>query len=477
MLLHLLLIAASAQSVPSPDALARRAQEDLKMERYSAACQKLELAVKASPRNASFWFLLGIARSKLAQEAPAIAAFEKSVAIDPHQAPAYFNLGILYGYRGDTAKAIEVYKQGLRITPDDLPANQNYAFLLLKTKRFREAIESLRKLKKANASNVPARTELIECYWKSGMTTEAERETQEFLNSASVSDTDRLGLAKMLMEDGEPSAAQKVLEHLVASSPSSAEGHGKLGLLLSNEGQFEEAARQLGRAVQLAPDVAEYSMGLAQVLLLWGHSPTALDFLMAVKPRFDQLPEFHYDMALAYFGMHKFDKSIKVLQELDGQHPGLSQVHYLLGNSYFALGDLQDAELQYRKAIEIDPRKAIYYSALALLLRKRGTENADERIRLLQKALALNPSDVQSKLELGLCYEGMKKLGKAQALLERVVSSEPKLLQAHVALARVYYRLGKKEQGDQEGSTIARLEEEQRLEQSRIRESFPSPRR
>jgi cytochrome c-type biogenesis protein CcmH/NrfG len=162
---------------------------------------------------------------------------------------------------------------------------------------------------------------------------------------------------------------------------------------------------------------------------------------------------------------------------LDRQHPGLSQVHYLLGNSYFALGNLQDAELQYRKAIEMNPRKAIYYSALALLLRKRGTENADERLRLLQTALTLNSSDVQSRLELGLCYEGMKKLEEAQALLEGVVSSQPKLLQAHVALARVCYRLGKKEQGDQERATVTRLEDEQRLEQSRIRESSPSPRR
>ncbi len=462
MVVTFIFMAALAQGLPSPEALARQAQSDLKLGEYSAACQKLETAIRASPRNPAFWFLLGVGRSELKELNPAIEAFEKVLSIDPQHAPAYFNLGLLYGYKGQEDKALDMYGRGLKIAPDDLGANQNYAFLLMKTRRYREALRPLLQLKAAKGSDLSVRTTLVECYWKTGMKREAEEETTQFLNSPVATEADKLDLAGILIEDGEMNAAQSVLERLVASAPESAEAHGKLGLLLSKKDQFEDAARQLRRAVQLAPDVAEYSIGLAEVLLLSGQSPAALEFLMAVKPRFERLPEFRYKLALAYYGMHQYDQAIEVLEGLAHQHPELDLPQLFLGNCYYAMGDLKDAEPFYRKAIQLNPKRVSNYPPLAQLLRKQGGARTDEAIRYLQTALGLDPSDMQSKLELAVCYVEKQRLRESQVLLEDVTRAQPELVQAHRVLARVYYRLGKKQEGDREKSIVARLEAEGR---------------
>lgn len=470
----LVCIAALSQGISNPDAVARQAQEDLKQGNYAVACQKLQKAVRASPRNPALWFLLGLGRSQLKELDPAIEAFGKVIDIDPRHAPAYFNLGLLYGYKGQSDQALEMYRRGLKLDPTDLGGNQNYAYLLVRSQRYGEAVVPLRRLKAVNLSDLSVRSSLIECLVKSGRNSEASKETQEFLSVPGATETEKFSLAGILFEAGDLDSAQLILEHLVATSPKSAEAHGKLGLVLSKKDRFEEAARQLRIAVQLEPDSAEYAITFAEVLLLWGQSPTALEFLVARKGHFGTLPEFQYKLALAYYSLHQYPQAISVLEDLGRQHPEYDLVQFFLGNSYMAAGDLDTAEVHYRKGIELNPRRASNYSPLAQLLRKRGGASTDEAINFLQTALKLDPTDVHTKLELGLCYEGKRRLKESQTFLEEVTRARPQLYQAHVALARVYYRLGKKQQGDLERAIVTRIENEKRAEQAKMRQSLPT---
>jgi hypothetical protein len=74
-----------------------------------------------------------------------------------------------------------------------------------------------------------------------------------------------------------------------------------------------------------------------------------------------------------------------------------------------------------------------------------------------------------------LCYEGTRRLPESQALLQQVTRGQPEHYQAHVALARVYYRQGKKPEGDRERAIVTRIEDAKREEQSKVRQSLPSP--
>jgi cytochrome c-type biogenesis protein CcmH/NrfG len=466
-LVPLALLIALTQTGPTVGTLARQAQKDFTSGRYSEARQKLQQALKLTPQNPSLWRNLGLTDSKLDDLVAATAAYEKALALTPDDVSTCFALGVLYMRQEKAAQAAEVYGRGLALSPDDQQANQNYAALLMQQGHYREAAVPLLRLAQLAPADVSVRASLIESYFKSGMKNEGENTLRDLLASSIASSRELLDLASLLAEDHELQEAQAVLEQVVSLSPESAEAHARLGRLLSAANHYQEATRELGRAVQLAPDSAPYSMGLVETLLLWEHYSTALEFLAAVRNRFQQLPEYHYKVGLANCGLYHFPQGIAELEALAREDPTMHRVQSSLGNCYFASGDLTKAEPYYRKAIELAPREASYYSGLARLLRKQSASQVDEAARLLEKSLELDPNDPQAKLELALCYENQGRYSESQGLLESVIGARPNLLPAHVTLARLYYKQKHKEEGDRERGVVARLEAEEQARQER----------
>ena len=455
--------------------LTRQAHEAFTSGKYSEARDKLHAALKMDPRNAALWTYLGLTDAQLTQTDSAIADFEKALSLAPGQPRTFFNLGLLYRQKGDTGKATEMYQRGLALEPDDAGANQNYGLLLMEAGKFREAIEPLEKLETLKGSDLSVRVALIECYLKGGLKSEGERKLRALLGAPNLTTDDEIKLAGVLVEDKQADAAQEVLEQAIRSSPDSAEAHARMGALLLNKNQYEEATQQLGRAVQLAPDSAQYSLLLAEGLILWKHYPVALLFLDAVKERFGNLPDYRYKVGLAYYGMHRYPQAVTEFEALARQQPKLDLVQFFLGNSCTAMGELSKAESYFRKAIELNPKNASYYAALAQLLRRESDDKTDEAVVNLEKALALDPSDASSKQELALCYEKKRNYAQAEQLLQDVVRQQPDLVSAHVALGRIYYRQHKKDEGDREKKIVARLEGQQQTQESQAHKTAPSP--
>ena len=442
----------------SPASLVRQAQEDLKAGRYSQAAQEISRALEAEPGNWSLWYYLGVTRVQLKQTGPAVEAFEKARSLAPQEAPAYFGLGLLYMQKGDIDKALEAYRGGLARDPNDIAANQNYALLLMGRGAFREAVGPLARLKSMNGGDVSTRATLIEAYLKAGMRSEGEEEIGQFVSGHLASRQEEVSLAKLLMADQEGEAAAEILRHATATWPDNAEAHGELGLLLTQREQYETAVKELGTAVQLDPDSAKYSLGLGEALLRWRHDPVALQYLLAIRDKFADLPIYKFQLGLAYFYLTRFSMAIQQFETLARENPKASRVQYFLGGSYQAIGQLKEAEDCYRKAVVLKPDEASYYTALASLLKKQNPADLAEPHRLLEKALALNPSDQEGKLQLASCFELEGKLTDAQTLLEELTRSNPGSHNAHAALARVYFREKKVEEAEQQKSIAAKLE-------------------
>src|SRR5208283_4914468 len=107
--------------------------------------------------------------------------------------------------------------------------------------------------------------------------------------------------ASALVRSGKPRQAEAVLRSACEAHPDSATLRGALGKLLFNEQNYTDAVEELNVAEQLAPDSREYNMLLAAALLGSKRYGVALNFLRAVQPKFDQYPEFHYSLGLAYY--------------------------------------------------------------------------------------------------------------------------------------------------------------------------------
>jgi len=442
----------------SSAALIRQAEEDLRAGRYSQAEEEISGALETEPANWNLWYYLGVARVQLKESGPAIEAFEKARSLAPQEAPAYFGLGLVYMQKGDNQKALEAYRGGLARDPDDVAANQNYALLLMQKGAYREAVEPLKRLKNLRGDDVSTRATLIEAYLKAGMLSEGEGELDQLLRAHLATMQEELSLARLLFADGEGRAAEEVLRHATATWPDSAEPHGDLGLLLTQREQYEAAVSELGCAAQLDRNSATYAMGLGEALLRWRHDPVALRYLLAIREKFGELPIYKFQLGLAYFYLTRFPFAVQEFESLAGEQPKSSRVQYFLGGSYQAMGELGKAEGCYRKAIALKPDEASYYTTLASLLKKVNPADLTEPVRLIEKALALSPTDQEGKLLLASCFEAQGKLAEARVLLEAVVISKPDSRNAHAALARVYFRQKRAEDAKHQESIAAKLE-------------------
>jgi len=188
-------------------------------------------------------------------------------------------------------------------------------------------------------------------------------------------------------------------------------------------------------------------------------------FLKSVETKFGSLPNYQYALGLAYYGEHHYTEAASVLEKLLlSKPPRQDKVEHVLGDSYFAMGKLEDAESAYRKALEENPKNPDYYLSYATLLRREGSDKLDDAIVRLKSAQRINPGDWRIQLQLGLCYQSKGQFADAAPLIEQAVQSEPDLTSAHAALATIYFRLGRKADGQREKNIVAELEKKQQQE-------------
>jgi tetratricopeptide (TPR) repeat protein len=460
---------ALALQAVNPETVASKAVEAFRAGRYAEARDGFRAALKYAPQNAGLWAYLGLVEGSLNDIQGAIADLEKARSLSPKDPQILFDLGLLYRRNGNAERAREMYQQGLLLQPGDAGANQNYALLLMEAGQFDRAMAPLQRLRTIEPGSVSVRVSLIECAFKAKREQQANTELRSFLDAPDVSAEDRVKAAQVLVEDHALLAAETVLKDTVRRYEQSAEAHAGLGKLLLDRNEYEAAVRELGRAAQLAPDAAGYSLGLAEALLLWKHYSPALEFLQAVRPKFGTLPDFHYKLGLAYYGLFRYPEAQVEFEALTRERPQADLAWFFLGNTLSAMGKLDGAEVCYRKAIALNQRNASYYSALGQMLRKSEQDRVAEAVDTLRQALKLDPADSQSRMELALCYERLRRLDEAQTLLEQVVQERPHLKEAHVALARVYYKRHRSADGDREKAAVARIDAEERARQDALR--------
>jgi len=276
-----------------------------------------------------------------------------------------------------------------------------------------------------------------------------------WLALASAEQSSVLTRARELVKAGRKAEAEQVLTAAIQAGEDTPEVHGELGSLLYQSGRFGAAWTELGRAVQLEPSSTLYSMRLAGALIGDGRYPVAVEFLNAVRTRFENLPEYQYNAGMAYFGVHAYGDSAAAFRRAIELAPGMDLAHFFLGNTYAVTDELQKATREYREALRLNPRNAAYCFALGKVLGRMDLE--PEALRWLRKALEIKPGDVASEFELGRICERKGDVACARPLLEDVAARYPDLLAAHYALSRIYTKLQLTEKAARENAQVRRI--------------------
>ena len=104
-------------------------------------------------------------------------------------------------------------------------------------------------------------------------------------------------------------------------------------------------------------------------------------------------------------------------------NPGFAVAHLNLGRILKDLGNLKDAELHTRKAIEINPNFAMAHLNLGGILKDLG--NLKDAELHTRKAIKINPDFPDSYLNLGGILRNLGKLKDAESCSKKIMSLRP----------------------------------------------------
>jgi len=116
---------------------------------------------RAEPVNATAWFVLGRAYSKLNRYPDAIAAYRRDLALDPGDVYALNNLGNVYRDSKMFRDALTAFRDAVQVDPNYLPAWHNLGLTFLTWKGVAGVTQALQKLNASDTALAEAWRNLI----------------------------------------------------------------------------------------------------------------------------------------------------------------------------------------------------------------------------------------------------------------------------------------------------------------------------
>ena len=245
-------------------------------------------------------------------------------------------------------------------------------------------------------------------------------------------------LASATAKAGHLHNALPLFEEAVSLAPSDADLRMEYSRALFGVTKFLPAKEQAQEAVRLQPENPEAILLLGQVMYQLRDYPGACTQLQAA---FAKNPAFAtgYLLGKAYLLQHNDTVARAVFDSMLHQWGDTDESRIFIGRAYSQAGYATEAEAQFRKAMEINPRAGAAHYQLALsYLREDEAAGYDKAIPEFRAELELNPDDFSSHYMLGYIATKQSRWDEAEKELVRATALRPKSLQALLALGDTY---------------------------------------
>src|SRR4030088_2193841 len=289
-----------------------------------------------------------------------------------------------------------------------------------------------------------------------------------------------ISLGQAYMEKHDFASAIAPLKHALEVNADSAPAHQLLGYALLVQGYAAEAVPHLARAQD------KTALGIAQIQI--GQLPEAVANLQAALAEHPNDPDILY-----YLGRASGLLSKQSIDTLLAAYPDSARAHQAMGENYFVLRNMPDAEREYREALRLRPDVPEVHLELGQVYAGAFQwPKAEEEFRAQAK---LQPGNAEAAYRLGAALleqgkvhearaelvradklmpdmpETLYSLGKAASLdgdtaaaeknwarLLTIEKESPLAAQAHFGLAALYRKQGKTEAAKREMQEFQRLQ-------------------
>ena len=368
-----------------------------KQKNLEQAVWHYQQALALRPEWAELQYNLAVVYHQLNDWNSAIIAYNRAIELKPDYGAAYFNLGVLYDQKEELKIAIASYEQVIVVQPNFVRAYSNLGSTYARLKEYSKAIEVFKRGIGIDPTWATLHNNLGQVYWF----------------------------------DEQPGLAIASFENAITLDPKMALAYHNLGKLWQQQGNYPQAIDCYRQVIALEPQNILAHSHCSDAEQRLGNLPATLDLwrqIIRLKPNFvtsycrrvlksepeDLLDETKISCA-------------RFLQTLLQKEDSLAYHH--LGKTYHQMGDVlfefkgvNQAETYYQKALQIQPKEIELYLKLGNCLAKQ--ERLEAAIAIYQMGLTLEPGHPQICFQLGKVLERTEEAEQAIDCYEAVLSQK-----------------------------------------------------
>ena len=265
-------------------------------------------------------------------------------------------------------------------------------------------------------------------------------------------------LSVALVKIGSYSDAVEHLSALRKIQPNEVRVQELLAFSYYHLGRYSLAAREAERVYKVNSEDAANALILGSAYSRLGEYEKALPLItQALKAAGSA--EGHLIMGETLLGLRLYQPAMDELTQAIALQPDLPGLHCAIGTAQAGLGKSEEAEREFKLALDADPNdyQANYY--MGRLERLDG--NAPAAQQFLAKAEQLSPGTAEVRFERAAIEMDEHHYSKAESLLAEVIRKQPDHREAHFLLAKIYLKQGRKEAAERERKIFERLQKQQ----------------
>ena len=385
----------------------------------------------------------------------------------------YLESGKRFAQEGKISQATIEFKNAIQLDPKFTPAHYELGKLANKAGNATMAFMEFSEVIERDPANFDAQVQLGKLMLARGDAAGARGKAKLVLKSQPDDYDAHLVLAATYAYTDDPKLGVEEALNTVKLSPKRPEAYLTAARLQELMHDFPAAAQNYQQALALAPENLGVLLGVAQNSLRLGKPDDADRYLqkaIAVAGNSNPQPRLMRVALLLQTG--RFAEAEALARDTQKAMPDISEAQSALGDVYLAVNDLGRALSEYERLFQAHPddiRTRKNYTQLLILLgridqarkindpmvRLIGSDpevvlqrgeilmregRAGDAVRVLQKAIDLQPNSYMGHYQLGRALVMTDSLEEAQHQLEEAVRIQPDRAEANLALADLAVR-------------------------------------
>ncbi len=421
---------AMAKKPDSPQVLTNLAQVFLHFNRVEEASTFIEKALTADNEYVGALFQKGRVLMAKGDFSGALDLFDQVVAQDKVNAQAYYYRAECIEARGASDRPEQKIFRAAAGMLDD-PA----AFEKDQVKTNLLAVVTI------NPRHLEARRKLLEIYLLEGNVIEARKQMNDILGLAPTDIKTMSLMSGLKLIEGDIDAARQILMAIIKDRPDYFPAYVRLGKLHENNREYDQALEYYREAFDIMPNQSkpgliklmtnifivqkQFDMALetinamsvkapddsaaffanlkGEVFMASGQAEKAFEHFVKsadMNPKYI-MPRMH--MAAVYLGRRDYKMGLELLKEVESINPRYVPALFAIGTIHHQKGNIEKAEIYYRKVLGETPDHVDAANNLAFILseKKGGT---DEALLYATKAREKAPKNADVMDTLGWIY-------------------------------------------------------------------------